>query len=77
VVWGRSRLVTVHARDQAERHDAARLALRWEVIGPDGKPFPALDADVMLTPDGNRATTLVLNGVYRPPPGIQATGMTR
>ena len=69
--WARCRLVAVHARDQAPGHDLARLALRWEVIGPDGKPFPALDADITLTPDGQRTVTLALTGVYRPPPGIQ------
>jgi hypothetical protein len=26
------------------------VALRWEAIGPDGEPFPALHANVMLAP---------------------------
>lgn len=74
---GRYRLVTVHARDQAARHCPARLALRWEVTGPDGERFPALDADLTLTPAGERATTLALTGVYRPPPWDQGTGNDR
>jgi len=68
-VWRLSRLVAVHARDQAARDDSARLALRWEAIGPAGEPFPALNADITLTPAGDHATTLALVGVYRPPPG--------
>lgn len=75
--WGMCRLVTVHARDQAADRDSARLALRWEVIGPDGKPFPALDADVTITPDGRHATMLALIGVYRPPPGTPDDGDDR
>jgi hypothetical protein len=75
--WGRCQLVTVHAQDQAARHCPARLALRWEVTGPDGERFPALDADLTLTPAGERATTLALIGVYRPPPGDQSTGDDR
>lgn len=70
-VWGLCRLVRVHARDQAAHDDAPRLALRWEVTGPGGEPFPALDADLTLTPAGKHATTLALTGVYRPPPGSQ------
>jgi len=31
--------------------------------------FPVLDADITLTPAGQRSTTLTLTGAYRPPPG--------
>jgi hypothetical protein len=64
-----SRLAAVHAREQTGPGDTAGLALRWEAIGPDGELFPALDADLTLTPDGDHAVVLTLAGVYRPPPG--------
>jgi hypothetical protein len=67
---GISRLTAVHARDRAGPGDTAGLALRWEAIGPDGELFPALDADLTLAPDGDRAVVLTLAGVYRPPPGF-------
>jgi len=69
--WCMCRLVTVHARDQAAHRDVAYLPLRWEATSPGGEQFPALDADITLTPAGTRTTTLALTGVYRPPPGNQ------
>jgi hypothetical protein len=60
------RLVRVHARELAEREDAAGLAIRWEVTGASGEPFPVLDADIKLTPAADGATVLALAGVYRP-----------
>lgn len=72
-VWGMCGLVTAHALESA--HDSpVLLALRWDVAGPDGERFPALDANLTLTPAGAHATTLVLAGVYRPPPGSQRSG---
>ena len=64
-----SMLVNVHFRDVAADGGPARLALRWEAIGPGGELFPTLDADIALSPAGGHATTLTLTGVYRPPPG--------
>jgi hypothetical protein len=72
-VPGMPRLVTAQSRHLADQHDSARLALRWEAIGPGGEVFPALDADITLTPDGEHATRLALAGVYRPPPGNPST----
>ena len=67
-VRGMFRLVQVHVRDLMPRGDPACLALRWEATEPGGGLFPALDADLTLSPAGERATTLTLAGVYRPPP---------
>ena len=68
-VRGKSRLVNVHFLDLAAYDGSAHLGLRWEAIGPGGQLFPALDADITLSPAGEHATTLTLAGVYRPPPG--------
>ena len=74
-VPGMFRLVRVHFRDLVARSDSANLALRWEVIGPGGQLFPALDADISLSPAGEHATAVTLAGVYRPPPGSPSNGL--
>jgi hypothetical protein len=64
---GVSRLVGVQPGDLKETGGCARLWLRWEAIGPDGTLFPALDADLTLSPAGENTTVLTLAGVYRLP----------
>jgi carbon monoxide dehydrogenase subunit G len=64
---GMSTLVKVHFTEVVSRGESAVLALRWEAAGPDGGLFPALDADVSLTPAGEQSTRLSLAGAYRPP----------
>jgi hypothetical protein len=62
-----SRLAEVEPGDVVEMRDCARLPLRWQAIGPGGALFPALDADLTLTPVGDHTTVLTLAGVYRLP----------
>jgi hypothetical protein len=64
---GMSRLVGVQPGDLMETESYARLWLRWEAIGSDGTLFPALDADLTLSPAGENSTVLTLAGVYRLP----------
>ena len=64
---GMSRLVGVWPGDLKETKGCARLWLRWEAIGSDGTLFPALDADLTLSPAGENTTVLTLAGVYRLP----------
>lgn len=66
---GMSRLVRVHYRDPVTRGGCVVLTLRWEATGPGGVLFPALDADITLTPAGEQASLLRLDGAYRPPLG--------
>jgi hypothetical protein len=66
---GMSRIVKVRFRELVARGDSAVLAPRWETLGPGGRLFPALDADITLTPDGEQATLLTMGGAYRPPLG--------
>ena len=63
---GMSRLVGVQPGDLVETEGCARLWLRWEAIGSDGTLFPALDADLTLSPAGEN-TVLTLAAVYRLP----------
>jgi len=64
---GESRLAGVQPGDLAETEGCARLRVRWEAIGSDGTLFPALDADLTLSPGGENTTVLTLAGVYRLP----------
>jgi len=64
---GKSRLVGVRSGDLVETEGCARLWLRWEAIGSDGTLFPALDADLTLSPATESTTVLTLAGVYRLP----------
>ena len=74
---GMSRLVKVQFRDAVTREDSALWTLRWEAIGTTGALFPVLDADITLTPAGDRATVLVVHGVYRPPLGNVGAALNR
>jgi len=76
-VPGISRLVRVRFSELADRGDGAALALRWEVAGPGGTLFPALDADLTLEPAGAEVTAMTLNGAYRPPLGSVGANLDR
>ena len=76
-VLGVSELVQVRFRDKVSHGDSAVWAMRWEVIGPGGSLFPALDADIVLTPAGEDATMLAVSGAYRPPLGALGAGLDR
>lgn len=67
---GMSRLVSVSFVDLVTRDDSAVLGLRWNAAGPGGRLFPALDANIILTADGEQASLLRLEGAYRPPLGV-------
>lgn len=70
-------LVQVLVRDMVTRADRATWTMRWEVTGPGGSLFPALDADITLTPAGADATMLAVCGAHRPPPGVPGAGPDR
>jgi len=72
---GLSRIVEVRFGELAAHGGSVQLALRWEVAGPGGGLFPALDADIMLAEIDDQATTLTLTGVYRPPLGSVGAGL--
>ena len=76
-VPGVSKLVEVHVLDVVTRGESAVLALRWQATGPGGGLFPALDADIWLTPAGEGSARLSLAGVYRPPLGALGAGLDR
>ena len=76
-VPGVSRLVRVHVRDVVTRGEGTVLALRWQAAGPGGRLFPALDADMSLTPAGERSARLSLAGAYRLPLDALGAGPDR
>jgi hypothetical protein len=71
------RFVQVLVRDMVTHADCATWTMRWEVTGPGGSLFPALDADIKLTPAGADASMLAVCGAYRPPPGVLGAGLDR
>jgi hypothetical protein len=76
-VPGLSKLVRVQVRELAGTDRSVGLALRWEATGPGGGLFPVLDADLTMTPAGERITILALAGVYRPPLGAMGAALDR
>jgi hypothetical protein len=72
---GMSKLVELHLLDVVTRGESAVLPLRWQATGPGGRLFPALDADLALTPAAEHATRLSLAGAYRPPLGTVGAGL--
>jgi hypothetical protein len=68
-----SKLVEVRFQNLVKRDDFAGLAMRWEATGPGGGLFPALDADITVTPAGEQITLLKITGTYRPPLGALGT----
>jgi hypothetical protein len=73
---GASRLVRVRFTDPSYRDGTTRVALRWEATGVTGGLFPALDADITLTAEGE-STRVALTGTYRPPLGPLGAGLDR
>jgi hypothetical protein len=76
-VLGVSRLVRVKLAEPVDHGDSLVVALRWEVIGPGGGLFPALDADITLAAAEETGTSLQLHGAYRPPLGAVGAGLDR
>ena len=74
---GISKLVQVQYRELVTHGDSAVLTLRWDVTGHGSGLFPALDADITLTPAGENATVLSVAGAYRPPLGSVGAGLDR
>jgi len=72
---GLSRLAAVRLADLAGTDHCTRIALRWEALAADGTVFPALEADLMLTPAGEQVTLLAVAGTYRWQPGWAGAGL--
>ena len=72
---GASQLAGVRPGELTETHGTAQLPVHWEATTGDGNLFPALDADLTLTPAGDQTTVFALTGVFRPPPGLADAGL--
>src|SRR5690242_14436541 len=55
-VPGASQLAGVRPGDLSETRGTAQLPVHWEATTCDGTLFPALDADLILTPAGHQNT---------------------
>jgi hypothetical protein len=74
-VAGASQLAGVTQGGITETRGIAQLPMRWEAATAAGALFPALDADLTLTPAGDQTTICALTGVFRMPPGLADTGL--
>ena len=74
-VAGAFQLAGVCPGEITETHGMAQLPLRWEAAAGEGTLFPALDADLTLTPAEAQTTVFALTGVFRPPPGLADAGL--
>lgn len=72
-----TRLVRARFDHLVLRGDTAVLTFRWEATGTGADLFPVLDADITLTPAGDDATLLRLDGSYRPPLGAAGAILDR
>jgi len=72
-----SKLVEVRVRDLVTHDGSAVLTLRWEATGYGGGMFPALDADITLTPAADGTSLLTLDGAYRPPLAAIGTALDK
>jgi hypothetical protein len=71
---GLSRLAVVRLASLADTDQCARIALRWQAPAAGGRLFPALEADLMLTPPGNRSRCWPWPGRTGGGPAGRATG---
>jgi len=72
-----SRLVEVQFGTMVTRTGSALLPLRWQAAGAGGGLFPALDADITVSPYGESGTLIALAGVYRAPLGTVGAALDR
>lgn len=75
-VPGVSRLVRVRLSQPVRRDGAVSVALRWDAAGAGGGLFPALDADIRVSADGD-GSRVTLAGSYRPPLGVLGEHLDR
>jgi hypothetical protein len=71
------RLVNVRCLEPVVRDVFTCLAVRWEVAGQGGSPFPVLDADIVLVPHADGDTVLEVSGAYRQPHGTLGAELNR
>lgn len=74
---GLSRLVRVRFVHPVEQTGSVSTGMRWEAAGATERLFPALDANITLTAEGDENTRMTLTGVYRPPFGPLGAGLDR
>ena len=74
---GLPQLAQTHFIEPVHREDSTTMGMRWEATSVTGGLYPALDANITLTAEGNQLTRLTLNGVYRSPLGTLSAAPER
>lgn len=72
---GLSKKVRLEMLDPHRDRDVLRVPLRWVATGRAGQLFPALDADLDISPIDDQRCMLSINAVYTPPLGGVGAGI--
>ena len=74
---GITKQVRVQVLPARQVNGIVTVPFRWEATGPTGRLFPSVDANLTLTPAGERATTVTVTASYRPPLGRAGAALDR
>lgn len=72
-----SKKVQIHTLPSRTVGETTVVPIRWEATGVAGDVFPALDADLCLTPVNDVTSLLSLIGRYAPPFGLVGQALDR
>lgn len=67
---GLGKTVAIQRASEYRRGDTIVMPIRWVATGRLGQLFPALDANLELTPEQDSGTRINFVGSYRPPLGV-------
>jgi len=76
-VSGLSKRVHVYVLPPRSTPAGTTVPFRWLATGVTGQLFPALDADLDLSPEGPEASRLLINARYEPPLGAVGAKIDR
>jgi hypothetical protein len=69
--------VLAHTLETRQMGKTFVIPLRWEATGPASRLYPALDANIGITPVDDLTCVLSIIGTYTPPLGFVGTTLDR
>jgi hypothetical protein len=74
---GLAKEVLAHTLETRQMGKTFVIPLRWEATGPASRLYPALDANIGITPVDDLTCVLSIIGTYTPPLGFVGTTLDR
>jgi hypothetical protein len=74
---GLAKDVLAHTLETRQMGKTFVIPLRWEATGPASRLYPALDANIGITPVDDLTCVLSIIGTYTPPLGFVGTTLDR